>query len=159
MQYKGDFSPQSILDPESYTWDPLDKNMKNKLEKQKYVSVSRERLAAASGLPPTGAEAATPADIVMDDGDDKDDDVVVVDPKIPLFARSMPGVMTRDQLMTEIDLDQIKLKLFGSSAICSDLVGWDTSDVDLNNEIKGIIAELVSAVGPQIAREMTVAFY
>lgn len=158
MQYKGDFSPQTILDPESYTWDPLDKDMKNKLEKQKYVSLSRERSTATSGLLSADTEAAAPADTVMDEADEEDD-AVVVDPKIPLFSRSMPGVMTRDAILTDVDLDQIKLKLFGSSAVCSDLVNWDTCDMDVNSEIKGIIAELVSAVGPQIAREMTVAFY
>jgi arginine-tRNA-protein transferase len=43
MRYKGDYTPQYILDPESYNWDPLDDEMKSKLDSTKYVSLSREK--------------------------------------------------------------------------------------------------------------------
>lgn len=43
MRYKGDYHPQYILDPDSYTWDILDDSFKNKLETTKFVSLSREK--------------------------------------------------------------------------------------------------------------------
>lgn len=43
MRYKGDYAPQYILDPESYDWDLLDDSLKSKLDKTKFVSLSREQ--------------------------------------------------------------------------------------------------------------------
>jgi len=42
MRYKGDYMPQYMLDPDSYNWDPLDDEMKKKLDSRKFVSLSRE---------------------------------------------------------------------------------------------------------------------
>lgn len=43
MRYKGDYTPQYILDPVSYNWDPLDDEMKRKLDSSKFVSLSLEQ--------------------------------------------------------------------------------------------------------------------
>ena len=43
MKYKVDYYPQYILDPESYTWDLLDDDIKRRLDVRKYVSLSREK--------------------------------------------------------------------------------------------------------------------
>ncbi|KAI9822786.1 MAG: Arginyl-tRNA--protein transferase 1 [Thelocarpon impressellum] len=42
MRYKGDYSPQYLLDPESYGWDLLDDDLRRALDVRKYISVSRE---------------------------------------------------------------------------------------------------------------------
>lgn len=42
MNYKGEFHPQYVLDPESYTWDPLDGVLKQRMETRKYVCMSRD---------------------------------------------------------------------------------------------------------------------
>ena len=70
----------------------------------------------------------------------------------------MPGVLTKDQLLNEVDLDHIKLRIRDVEAETGDLVSWDTSDMDSPSSIKAIIAELVAAVGPEAARYMIVQF-
>jgi arginine-tRNA-protein transferase len=55
MRYKGDYSPQYMLDPDSYQWDPLDAELKKKLDERKFVSLSRERKGEASTQSNDGA--------------------------------------------------------------------------------------------------------
>lgn len=43
MRYKGDYTPQYLLDPDSYDWDLLDSELKKKLDEKKFVSLSQER--------------------------------------------------------------------------------------------------------------------
>lgn len=56
MRYKGDYSPQYMLDPDTYQWDLLDANLKKKLDKRKFVSLSRER---SGQIPNQSNEKAT----------------------------------------------------------------------------------------------------
>lgn len=80
------------------------------------------------------------------------------DASIPLFARSMPGILTRSQLKTDIDLDHIKLRIRNHDAETCDLMAWEEESIENPQCLKGIIADLVSAVGPEVAREMIVTF-
>ena len=50
MRYKGDYTPQYMLDPGSYNWDPLDDEMKKRLDSKKFVSLSLEQ-AGKTGCP------------------------------------------------------------------------------------------------------------
>lgn len=43
MRYKGDYHPQYLLDPQIYHWDLLDADLKRRMDKKKYVSLSEER--------------------------------------------------------------------------------------------------------------------
>ena len=157
MRYKGDYEPQFILDPESYSWDSLDDEMKMRLDRKKYVSLSADRSVVElfEKLP-------VPGEVIqvnkVDDGEGSDDDLEVPNPELPLFARSMPGVLTKTQLLHETDLDHIKLRIRGQEAETCDLMDWDIWDIDDPNSIKGVIAELVAAVGPKLSREMEVTF-
>ncbi|KUJ18122.1 arginine-tRNA-protein transferase-like protein 1 [Mollisia scopiformis] len=158
MKYKGDYTPQHILDPESYNWNILDADVKKKLDKTKYLSLSHED---ASLLPSSETEQATtssdsPTDPMVDE-DDEDEDQSVPQPDIPLFSRGMPGVMTKEQILAEVDLDHIKLRVRGTDAEACDLVGWEESELESTYSIKGSIAELAAAVGPECAREMVVS--
>jgi arginine-tRNA-protein transferase len=168
MRYKGDYSPQYVLDPESYNWDPLNDEMKMKLDVKKYISLSRERSEGRSinAAPPTDnttgptdkSEVAMEIDSVPDGEYDSDDEPPLEDPELPLFARTMPGILTRDQLMTEVDLDHVKLRIHGETAETCDLVSWETTDMDTTFSIKGIIADLIAAIGPNLARDVIVTF-
>lgn len=166
MRYKGDYSPQYMLDPESYSWDLLDDNLKRKLDRSKYLSLSRERSQGASAEenPPseTLEDPMETQDIADENEDfeveDSDDEPPVPDPDVPLFARGMPGVLTKDQLLADIDLDHIKLRVRGQEAETCDLVSWETRSIDDPHSIKGAIAELVAAVGVDLGREMVVSF-
>lgn len=107
-------------------------------------------------------EAVASTDTEMSDPDDEeqsdDEDGPVPDPGKPIFERSMPGILTKDQILAEVDLDHIKLSIRNTEAEACDLVSWDTSDMGSTCSIKGIIAELVAAVGTEAAKEMVVYF-
>jgi arginyl-tRNA---protein transferase len=112
-------------------------------------------------LPPVeqGAEAIDFEIYDPDDAEQSDEeDGPVTDPGKPVFERSMPGILTKDQILAEVDLDHIKLRIQDTDAETSDLVRWDTSDISSTHSIKGVIAELVAAVGSEAAREMVVYF-
>lgn len=51
MRYKGDYTPQYMLDPGSYNWDPLDDEMKERLDSKKFVSLSLEQAGKTRGCP------------------------------------------------------------------------------------------------------------
>jgi arginine-tRNA-protein transferase len=95
----------------------------------------------------------------QDDEEQSDDeDGQIPDPGKPVFERPMPGILTKHQILTEVDLDHIKLRIRDTEAETIDLVSWDTSDIDSTRSIKGVIAELVAAVGSEAARDMVVYF-
>lgn len=77
---------------------------------------------------------------------------------MPLFARDMPGIMTRSELEQSFDLDHVKLSIHDQIHETGELVVWERSPIDDPHSIKCIIADLVAAVGPNIASRMCVAF-
>lgn len=120
MRYKGDYKPQYVLDPESYTWNPLDGELKSLLEKRTYVSMSRERArkdSAASADPnsnttggsseddtpeyplPTAAEAG-PA----------------VQNGMSLFDLKVPGVMTEEEIENTLNIGSMPIRVRGRLA-------------------------------------------
>jgi arginine-tRNA-protein transferase len=165
MKYKGDYSPQYLLDPESYSWDLLDSEVKQKLDAQKYLSLSRakEELMSAPQSPSADVSMDT-----MSTGEwgsegmeevDSDDEPPVPNPDLPLFARSVPGILTKAQLMNDVNLDRIRLRIRTIEAEACDLLSWETSNIDSPHSIKGRIAELAAAVGPDLAKEMVLDFH
>jgi arginine-tRNA-protein transferase len=166
MRYKGDYSPQFILDPVSYSWDPLDDEMKKKLELEKFVSLAHKRSNIGledgkSSAKQVGLGDELKADVAPEEvstGNDSDDEPPVPEPSLPVFARSAPGILTRAQLLTEIDLDRIKIQIRGQEAEAIDLVGWEDEIMDNPHSIKGIIAELVATVGTELSSQMAVSF-
>jgi len=96
-------------------------------------------------------------DIDYNDESDEEDGPLS-EPDKPIFERSTPGLMTKEQILAEVDLDHIKIRVRDTEAETGDLVNWDTSDIGSTRSIKGIIAELVAAVGAECAKEMVVYF-
>lgn len=99
----------------------------------------------------------------MKDIDDKDqqsddEDGPLPNPEKPLFERSIPGILTKEQMLAEVDLDHIKIRIRDTDAETGDLVSWDKDDMGSTRSIKGLITELVATVGPEAAREMVVYF-
>ena len=83
------------IDPEeSGSWDPLDGELKTKLDQRRYVSLSRDR----KGLP---EEEESP---IPDDVDEED---------MSLFDIHMPGVLTVEQV-EGLDLDHWLLLVRGT---------------------------------------------
>ena len=136
MKYKADFSPQYMLDPSSYAWDLLDSSLKSKLDTSTYLSISNP------------APSTESSDLMDEDTED-----------IPIFSRPVPGLLTREQLLSEeVRLDRIKIRVREQEAVTGDLLTWDESSIDDVSSIKGIIAELVAAVGGEVAGSMVVYF-
>jgi arginine-tRNA-protein transferase len=103
-------------------------------------------------------EDVADTDMKDPDNDDGDEDSPVPDPEKPVFERSMPGLLTKELIIAEGDLDHIKIRLRNTEAETGDLIGWETWDIGSMTSIKGIIAELVAVVGLEAAREMVVSF-
>lgn len=70
----------------------------------------------------------------------------------------MPGILSKAQLETDVDLDHIKLRIRNQDAETQNIVAWEAESIDNPECLKGIIAALVSAVGAELAREMIVTF-
>jgi arginine-tRNA-protein transferase len=170
MRYKGDYHPTYMLDPDSYQWDLLDDGLKKKLDEGSFVSLSRERakgdassrkyLDAAESQSSEGVTDVQEenSDTEMREDIDSDEEPPVPNPNAPLWERDMPGVLTKNQLLTEIDLDQIKLQIDGNIYEARMLVSWDSSSIDNIHSAKGAIAELVAAMGIDIAKEVVLSF-
>jgi arginyl-tRNA---protein transferase len=164
MKYKGDYSPQYLLDPESYSWDLLDSEVKQKLDAQKYLSLSRAKEELTGAPQPPSADVSMDT-MSLDDWESEgaeevnlDDEPPVPNPDLPLFARSVPGILTKAQLLNDVNLDRIRLRIRTIEAEACDLLSWETSNIDSPHSIKGRIAELAAAVGPGLAKEMVLDF-
>ncbi|PTU19565.1 hypothetical protein P175DRAFT_0441917 [Aspergillus ochraceoroseus IBT 24754] len=154
MRYKGSFRPQYILDPESYTWDPLDDELTKKLDHTPYVSLSRDRKLAAADTSTQGAVAGSAGTSAEAKADEEINDV-----DVSLFDLHMPGVMTLDEIKSSLDLDNWLLLVHGSFVNMNDLVGWETMPIDDPQSVKGIVAELAATLGPTVVRDSAVVLF
>lgn len=105
MRYKGDYKPQYVLNPETYEWRPLEE-VKPLLDTHVYVSFSHKPRTELSLIQAKDEEPdtfGTPAEAAS-----------AVEAGLSLFAVKMPGVMTLEELLEEVDLDRINLT-FGST--------------------------------------------
>ncbi|KAL5365906.1 arginine-tRNA-protein transferase [Aspergillus floccosus] len=143
MRYKANFKPQYILDPESYTWDPLDGEMSAKLDQRSYVSLSRDRRIAEGTESPDDTPEA---------------DAEINDEELSLFDVHMPGVMTLEEVKA-LDLDHWLLVVHGSFVHMIDLVGWERMPLDNPQSVKGIIAELAAVLGPEVFENSAVVLF
>lgn len=152
MRYKALYRPQYILgklfppktssthttnqpDPESKTWDPLDGELSQKLDKRKYVSLSHDR-----ANPSSSEEEETVPELANEE-------------ELSLFDIHMPGVLTADQVLSQLDLDHWLLLVHGSFVHMSDLVGWEDADLHSAQSIKGIVGELAAVLGVDVVRK------
>lgn len=90
------------LDPETYEWSPLDDAYKAALNRRPYVSRSRDKAIEDGKIKPDQWDAPY---------EDRDRDVLGVpnEGMASLFDVNMPGVLTREQVENELDLDHWKL--------------------------------------------------
>lgn len=92
LLYKGDYHPTYLLDPETYEWKALDKDLRKLLDESKYICPS-ERAREQSGEKQLMSD--TKKDIAKDVGD---------------FVSGMPGILT-DQQLEEFDIGSLKIKV------------------------------------------------
>ncbi|KAK3320885.1 arginine-tRNA-protein transferase, partial [Cercophora scortea] len=166
MKYKIDFSPQYVLDPESYGWDLLDKEALSIFDKKPYVSLPRERRAAddtnhvspeAEKQPDDQATGSSDADERESQNQSESESESEDEPF--LFTSDMPG-MPSLQEMEELDMDGLLIRSDFSDGyfLASDLVVWETESISKHGNLKSKIAELVAAIGPELMGEICVDF-
>lgn len=163
MKYKIDYSPQYVLDPETYTWDLLDKEALAVFDKKSYVSLSRERREAAAGSGDTANSDTTTSQNQAEMStseeageDDKDDDSGGENES--LLESNMPGIPSLQQ-MEALDMDTLLLRLDSDNFfLASDLVVWDTDRISKHGSLKCTIAELIAAIGPDLLGEVCLDF-
>ncbi|KAI9644305.1 Arginyl-tRNA--protein transferase 1 [Ciborinia camelliae] len=174
MRYKGDYSPQYLLDPETYSWILFDSNLRGKLDAKKFVTEKEQEEVLGLDVEPD-PEPSTPTqtsntntntktdtnaddDADADDDDDDDDDSDFdfdsdddPDPdyvnRTPIFQGPMPGLLSTDEILTQAPLDHIKIRIGQSDHETNELMSWERDRVENPACLKGVIAELVSAVG------------
>jgi len=158
MRYKGSYRPQHILDPETYKWIPLDGEFARLLDQKPYVSMAQEERLKGKETAEAGTEAIS-----------KDDNIVDPFPlPLPadaaaanaggtsLFDLKIPGLMTEDEILKSVDLDQVTLKVSRYYGPTENLSCWETDEMHDPKSLKGIVAELVACVGPEVAGRMVV---
>lgn len=144
MRYKNDYSPQYILDPESLSWDLLDKSVLKLLDDKPFLSLSLERQKQKRQEENTSTAAGESKSSNGTANDDEASGGI----RISLFHSTMPGIPT----VAEVDnpaLDVVGVKLPSSPRVftTADLVGWEDSGVEDWPGIKAQVAEMVAAMG------------
>jgi arginine-tRNA-protein transferase len=66
--------------------------------------------------------------------------------------------MTRAELETLVDLSRIKLNVGGQLYETGDLVMWETASMDDPTSVMGAVADLVAAIGPNLAKNLCITF-
>ena len=112
MRYKGDYKPQQMLDPESLEWNPLDERMKRLLNLKPFVSLSHEYEIEAIGA---NNKLVDHVGRKIFDKPSKAAEAVLNG--LSLFQVAMPGVMTLKEMVSQIDLDSIKVE-YGPRKVC-----------------------------------------
>jgi len=167
MKYKGDYKTQHVLDPESYEWNPLDADLKSLLDRQAYVSPSRER--RLKGLKDPSAVAT---EQLEDEAKDATKTQDLSDFPLPtaaeagaavssgtsLFDLKVPGIMTAEEVEEQLDLDSMPIRVGNRPARAQDLMSWDGAELRNPRSIKGIIGELVACLGSEAAQQVVVEF-
>jgi len=166
MRYKIDYSPQYVLDPETLTWDLLDKEALAIFDKKHYVSLSRERrggigdagngnaagdaMEVESGPQHNSGGGADGLEGESEGADEED---------VFLLTSNMPGIMSLEGV-AEMDLDSIPLRTDVQDGIfhAADLAAWASESISDAGSLKSKIAELVAVIGPDLMGEWCLDF-
>ncbi|KAI5206338.1 arginine-tRNA-protein transferase 1 [Aureobasidium subglaciale] len=144
MRYKGDYKPQYVLDPETDEWDPLEGEVRELMDKKKYVSLSREH-KEKRGVQVIKYQLNTP--------------VEVSESSEGLFRLGMPGMMSPEEVEEKVDLDRMRIHINqGMTVHTEDLVAWEGGDIDDSNSIKGVVGRYAAMVGPEVAKTAILDF-
>lgn len=170
MRYKGDYKTQHVLDPESYEWNPLDGELRSLLDKQSYVSLSRERRLQTRD----NHDAHDGSDLSDYPLPTASESGAAVKNGMSLFDLQIPGLMTAEEIETQLRLDLMPILIRSRLVKCrvrpkfldakdiadtlQDLVSWDTAELRNPKTIKGVVGELVANLGPRAARQVIIDF-
>ncbi|MCJ1280829.1 Arginyl-tRNA--protein transferase 1 [Xylographa opegraphella] len=165
MRYKSTFHPTYVLDPETYSWDPLDQDILARLSACDYVSLSRDRrlgINASSSVTDNEQAAGSTAG-----------SSTAPDPS-SIFHTDMPGVMSIEDIKENISLGEIDVRLKDKTVnlargnvilkrtaqltllLRQRLGEWDDEEMIDTSGVQGVAAEFVACIGPLLAREIVI---
>ncbi|ORY64379.1 arginine-tRNA-protein transferase [Pseudomassariella vexata] len=153
MRYKIDYSPQYILNPDTLVWERLDKDALALFDSKGYLHVEKLRQQDEKAVPPNvesthaEGELSEPSDA---EGEDSDEDQ-------SLFYCNMPGIPSLEA-MASVDLDQILVRLSRGFCAAGVLFDWDDERMDDPASAKGMVSEIVAAVGPELMPQACLDF-
>ncbi|KAH8678064.1 arginine-tRNA-protein transferase 1 [Xylariales sp. PMI_506] len=157
MRYKIDFKPQYVLDPDRYDWISLEKDILDKFNSKGYLQLSRptspvsENRIGEIETESVDIDSAS-ADSTVTAGESDDDDH-----ELPLFKSNMPGLPSID-MMQRVPLDIIPVRLTKGIFSAGDLFQWNDEAFTDPRTAKGMVAELVAAVGPDLVLQWALDF-
>ncbi|KAI1343946.1 arginine-tRNA-protein transferase [Xylariaceae sp. FL0016] len=150
MRYKIDYSPQQVLNPETFQWVDFGQHVLDKFDSDGYLHLSNptrgrdEQQNSVPGPEPSDLEARQ--DAAMSATDDAQSDS---SEDVSAFDRDFPGIVSRDDLQT-FDFDDIPVRLNKGYLGAGDLFEWDDDDLTDRTSPKYAVAEMVATVGPDI---------
>ncbi|KKA30255.1 hypothetical protein TD95_002211 [Thielaviopsis punctulata] len=170
MKYKMDFSPQYILDAETYAYIPVDEGILKILEGP-YQNLTKAHARWLQDKATLSADALNK--LVKDDetknsnkdtgdGDEDSDEEWLNDSlsSVFLFDRNMPGIRSLEEIR-DADLDKLPIHIRSSDVmlITGDISYWKDSRKSQYPGLKASIAELVAALGePDILKNVCLQF-
>ena len=162
MRYKGDYKPD-VLDYDTMQWHRLDDELKKLMDKRPWVSMDRERRirerTQRSGDVNITDIIAEPEETIAAEiyAVDYPDPVAATRTQLSVLELRMPGPMSLEQVVEEVNLDEIKVAITrGSIHEAQDLVNWERAPVEDMSSLKGIFAEFAACLGPNVAREIVI---
>lgn len=160
MRYKGSFWPSYILDPESLDWNLFDENLRTALDTHHYFSSSGSTKCTKNKIEKGGKpkDSQAPGNhkqepdidyttLELDSDNELADDIDI--PEGSLFDYDVPGILTKDEV-EKLNLSKWKIQLRNDFVEMEDFKGWETSKITDPQSIKGIVAELAAALGPEV---------
>lgn len=160
MRYKGDYRPQHVLDYDTLQWAPMDDEMRALMDRRKWVSLSREQristiIERAGQQDPEAFTDAVVAENLY--SADYPHPTSAMQSGLSVIDLRVPGAMSLNQLVDEVDLDEIMVTLAeGRIHKMSDLASWNSGSETDPLTIKGIMAELAACIGSKVTQEITV---
>lgn len=147
-------------DPESLDWNLLDADFRKKLDTHHYFSHSGNTTHTQTATESSGTtEACQPSEapnpepnidyttLELDSDNDSADETEI--PEGSLFDYHVPGILIKEQV-DKLDLDHWKLLVRNMFVDMEDLNGWESSEITDPQSLKGIVAELAAALGPEV---------
>lgn len=142
-------------------WNLLDNNLRKNLDTNHYFSLSgsnkdtsnivktnstsQAKSTAKDAQPETKIDY-TSLEVDSDDGSADDTEI----PEGSLFDYHVPGILTKEEVAEKLDLNHWKLLVRKMSVEMEDLHGWEDSEMTDPQSLKGIVAELAAALGPEV---------
>lgn len=116
MRYKADYKPQHVLDPVSLEWSELDEDLKSKMAEHVLASRSKEgnQQTPNSGNLEDDEQTSDYAQVLETAADAE---AAMNELGISFFKIGMPGVMSLEELLKEVNLDEIRVSLRGYQAM------------------------------------------